>query len=439
MVQDTRSRKPVRPGFVVSIVLAGIILAAGATAALRFDRLPAARTPARHQANGPQASRLAALDRQAAKLPRYRHHVRPLFADAMKVTSAIEHGRFGRANRALERSLKQTSMNGWYYAPFAAFIEDIPLPGNAHFREQLDRWVRQDANAPMPYLVRAVYYFRTGWRVRGNRFANVVEPAHMQAFSDDMQQALQDLGKAMHLGGDNPYTAGLVLEILQAHGDSPLKMLYLDLYDALLNTATVHCYQPKQKIGARCVRQTMQQLVTAGLDRHVYRLLNSYDKVDKADFSSRVEGLIGGMIGYQGGQRYSSAILQLAAQAMHSDTRLVADDTGHNNYVIDMSVVYGRTHDLHHMLSELRRYHYLYDAKHESDNNMAIAYNNRCYAEMHLGKLRAALKDCNASLRYGNLPDAYAKQQKLIRRLKAAGESTAGQPKAPTHEPDASM
>lgn len=644
MSQDSRTRKPVRPGFILAIVVAGVILAAGASAAFRFDLLPVARAPAKRRTGDPGASRMAAIDREAAKLPRYRHHVRPLFADAMKVTSALQHGRFDRANKALERSLKHTRMSGWYYAPFTAFVEDVPLPGNPHFRKQLDQWVRQDPDAPMPYLVRALYYSQTGSRVRGTRFANAVEPAHMRAFSNDMNRALEDLGQAMRLGGDNPFTADLMLDILQSQGDSPvmkgafrqaigefpgyyslydtrlttlepkwggsvremyafvnkyagkapadspLKMLYLDLYDDLLDTATVDCYRPRKKIEARCVRRTMQQLVTAGLDKHVYRLLNTYDEVDKADFSSMVGGLVSNMIGYDGGQRYSSAILQLAAQAMHSDTQLVADDTGHNNYVIDrlaaevwaqrghydnaetlykraiadvsrdkfldregkdlalgnlydeladvyngtgayrevvvyekaarallgaihggntvegcsalvrlklyhaavrtcgrqiddgaglafrfwraraydhlgrnkaalrdyrrvagseshyrssaaidMSVVYGRTHDLHHMLSELRRYHYLYDAEHESDNNMAIAYNNRCYAEMHLGKLRAALRDCNASLRYGNLPDAYAKQQKLVRKLQAAGESTGPPSTAPTHKADASM
>lgn len=55
------------------------------------------------------------------------------------------------------------------------------------------------------------------------------------------------------------------------------------------------------------------------------------------------------------------------------------------------------------------------------------------------GHANAALEDSNASLRYGSLPDAYAKQQKLIRRLKAAGRSTAAQPEAPARQPNASM
>jgi len=35
--------------------------------------------------------------------------------------------------------------------------------------------------------------------------------------------------------------------------------------------------------------------------------------------------------------------------------------------------------------------------------------------------LKKALDDCTASLKYGNLPDAYRKQEELIKRLGAPG------------------
>jgi hypothetical protein len=36
---------------------------------------------------------------------------------------------------------------------------------------------------------------------------------------------------------------------------------------------------------------------------------------------------------------------------------------------------------------------------------------------MELGELKKALDDCTQSLRYGSLPDAYRKQQELVKRL----------------------
>lgn len=44
---------------------------------------------------------------------------------------------------------------------------------------------------------------------------------------------------------------------------------------------------------------------------------------------------------------------------------------------------------------------------------MAVAYNNRCYALMQLGEL----SDCTASLKCGNIPDAYRKEFELTKRL----------------------
>ena len=38
---------------------------------------------------------------------------------------------------------------------------------------------------------------------------------------------------------------------------------------------------------------------------------------------------------------------------------------------------------------------------------------------MQLGEFQEALDDCRASLRYGNLPDAYRKQEELVRRIGA--------------------
>ena len=37
---------------------------------------------------------------------------------------------------------------------------------------------------------------------------------------------------------------------------------------------------------------------------------------------------------------------------------------------------------------------------------------------MNLGALEKALDDCTTSLRYGSQPDAFRKQQKLVKRLK---------------------
>lgn len=92
------------------------------------------------------------------------------------------------------------------------------------------------------------------------------------------------------------------------------------------------------------------------------------------------------------------------------------------NAAINMSVIYAERHDPRSELEILNRNATLYDPRIDSIKDVAIAYNNRCHAYMHLGELKKALADCTASLRYGSLPDAYRKQQELIKRL-AAHES----------------
>jgi len=69
-------------------------------------------------------------------------------------------------------------------------------------------------------------------------------------------------------------------------------------------------------------------------------------------------------------------------------------------------------------LAILSKYTYLFDASRQSSDNLAISYNNRCFAYMQLGRLQEALDDCNTSLKYGRLPDALGKQQILMKKLK---------------------
>jgi hypothetical protein len=46
-----------------------------------------------------------------------------------------------------------------------------------------------------------------------------------------------------------------------------------------------------------------------------------------------------------------------------------------------------------------------------------VSFNNRCHAYMELGELQKALNDCTTSLQYDHIPDAYTKEQELMRRL----------------------
>ena len=97
-------------------------------------------------------------------------------------------------------------------------------------------------------------------------------------------------------------------------------------------------------------------------------------------------------------------------------------DDGSDNYLRDGAVI-----DMGHISALLGRYAaelqildghpFVFDPNIQSAGDVALAYNNRCFAHMKLNRLQEALADCTMSLKYGRMPDAVAKLQQLQRLL----------------------
>ncbi len=68
-------------------------------------------------------------------------------------------------------------------------------------------------------------------------------------------------------------------------------------------------------------------------------------------------------------------------------------------------------------LDFLEKHAYLFDELGETEKHVSIAYNDRCYAYMHLRQYQQALDDCNKSLTFFNLPDAVVKRRQLLKLL----------------------
>ncbi len=103
-----------------------------------------------------------------------------------------------------------------------------------------------------------------------------------------------------------------------------------------------------------------------------------------------------------------------------ADFTPVAD--GSNNWfrvgaALDMSYDFGQKQDYAGQLASMNQHSYLFDARIQPPHDLAVAYNNRCFAYMKLGQLRLALDDCTKSLSYDRLPDAFHKQQELRKTL----------------------
>jgi tetratricopeptide (TPR) repeat protein len=84
---------------------------------------------------------------------------------------------------------------------------------------------------------------------------------------------------------------------------------------------------------------------------------------------------------------------------------------------LDMSYDYGQKGDFAGQLASMNQHPYLFDDRIQPPHDLAVSYNNRCFALMQLGQLEKALDDCTRSLKYDRIPDALHKQQELLKRL----------------------
>jgi tetratricopeptide (TPR) repeat protein len=313
---------------------------------------------------------------------------------AARVRNAIKHDDFTAANGIVRGVLANSRLQNWRFYPFGDFITGITDVNDPTFEAHLNAWVALDKNDATPLLIRAQYYYDMGWFKRGTRYARETQADHIAAFQDDMNEALADADAATRLNDGNPYGFLLKLRVLLGLGmrdemkrtfeqailkypayfqlydavlralepkwggtvpamygfvdqyaggaaaGSPLKLLYLNLYAALLDTASGTCtaYARDKDETAQCVGSVMQKIVTPALEDHVSVALQLYNHSDHYQFGLVVENILFDMLKTSGGDMYSGAILQLAAAAMNSDTQLKEDKPGANNYVIDEAV-----------------------------------------------------------------------------------------------------
>lgn len=594
------------------------------TALILFFLILAPSTPAAAQSPkqfGPEVAKLVGGPR----------HYTPIYTKALRLRAAIRHGDFRTAEKMLKTNLKRSRIGMFHFHPFPALVEDATPAGDTTYLKRLNAWIARDPKLAVAYILRAEYEFDTGWAIRGTRFNDEVQAKHADSFAAELAAAGADIDRAIRLDASNPFARFLQLRVLKAAGSqaeldsafrgsirrfpnyyplyrvrlsalepkwggtpqaiyaylaayaqpaprySPLKMLYMQAYREFLDTAWIDCMRYRGDTRTRCTVAVMDHLATDDLEKKAYSVLALYHHTDhQYAFIDALEANLHDMVDTTGGERYSGAFLQLAADRLDTDNELVPDHTGTNVYMIDdltgdvwyrqnrfdnagkmyrraikdlphtrfpnreardralshlytdLAGVYDRQ-SIHqydkaiaylraanillgdptpgygreicgdlvlskhyrvmlrdcpvalqpggdariaywrarayralgkkaqairyyrfvansedswrsdavidmellypdnkkgwqHQLDILNAYPYLYNPAEDGKRSTAIAYNNRCYAKMHLGMLEAALKDCTASLRYGNLPDAFQKQRKIIQRLRAQGK-----------------
>ena len=84
---------------------------------------------------------------------------------------------------------------------------------------------------------------------------------------------------------------------------------------------------------------------------------------------------------------------------------------------VEVSLLQDKQHHFGQALQTLDRWRNLFTPALTSMYNIASYYNDRCYAEMNLGKLQTALSDCKTSIGYQPLPDAVDKEAKIEKMI----------------------
>jgi tetratricopeptide (TPR) repeat protein len=310
---------------------------------------------------------------------------------AQRANRAIMAGDFTTASQVITDVVGRSTIQNWRYFPFDDFVGYVFTLTPPELGSRLDEWVAQDAASALPLLLRAQYHYDSGWAKRGHEFSDKTAPERLTAFAGDMEKALADVNAAIGLDASNPFSFYLKLRILQAREDSaqftagfeeavarypnyyplygialnalqprwggsipamygfveryagaapqfsPLRLLYLSLYQRVLSTASVDCIASggdRDQI-TQCVTRFMKMAVLPTLDQGVQSALQLYDHTDRYQFGVAVKSILADIMATTDGEAYAGAILQLAASSMHSDAQLMEKDPGHNDYVAD--------------------------------------------------------------------------------------------------------
>ena len=290
------------------------------------------------------------------------------------VKAAIKKGDYNTANQIATDYLNQSTLPvQWNYYPFTGFIGSMKFLQDEVLLDNLNKWIAQEPQSVIAHLLRACYYDDVAWQIRGNGFSSQVSTKAGQTFHDYLQLGKQDAYQAIKLNENNPFSYQLLLRILSNRGDSeeleqafqraikkfpdfyplyqtrlsalqpkwggsieemyqftdryagkaadnsPLKFLYLQLYEHLLDTASITCNG-----NTECIAQFMNTYIEPHLTAEIETALNLYNKTDQFQFNLHLDGILQDLIKKQGGEYYVNTILQSAGSHL-----------GYNHYVLD--------------------------------------------------------------------------------------------------------
>ena len=309
---------------------------------------------------------------------------------SLEEVAAIKRGDYATARSIAETVLARSSSKGWRFYPWDAFMNTMTRGNDPVLLDHLNEWVQREPKSAIAHLMRAWYYHETAWSVRAQDVGWKIPTALYEEFKNDLRLAAADVRESISLNPQIPWSRYLVLLIATGGGDtpvaepafqsginafpeyyelyrlrlysltpkwggsvrdmyafveryagaapdnSPLKLLYLQVYSYLLNAAWFDCNALKNERLQECVSAGIKRLeIPPSVGDGLVKALKLYKVSDPIAFSNAVWPVLGAMATTPGsGSSAFGATLQVAASIMGSDNQL-SDEPGHNSYVLD--------------------------------------------------------------------------------------------------------
>ncbi len=351
-----------------------------------FNRGMAA-TPAPPQGNSGERALAQLVEERLAELAIPPKTIVMPTDQGLQTANEIKAGHYAAASRIALSVLASSRQHEWRNYPFDEYLGSIVRGEDPALLQHLDLWLAGEPNSTAAHLIRAMFYARAGSTARGAETADKVPQALMDAFTDDMTRSISDFRDAIRLNRDIPWSY-LELERVSLHvgnrpvadqafregsqqfsayfplysvrlkylapkwggsigamysfvdqyagasgPDSPLKLLYLDLYVALLDAARFNCGGDR----GQCFANQMARTVRPSLRAQIQQALNLYRPAIAAEFSAAIWPLLDKSSCPEcagSAANVGADILESAAEVMGSDNRMM-DHPSHNSYVLD--------------------------------------------------------------------------------------------------------
>ncbi|WP_347986603.1 hypothetical protein [Methylomonas sp. AM2-LC] len=326
---------------------------------------------------------------------------------ALAAKAAIKRNDFSTAAQITGDVLAHSKLLNWRFYPFNDFMRYFFNETDYGYLEYLDKWVAQEPKSALAHLLRAQWYYSIGQGIRGYDFSSKVADTHLQTYEDYLQNSDKDILAAIHLNAENPYSYFMYLNSISRMGDSPeteqafqlginkfptyyalyrarlksltpkwggspqamyaftskyadkakehspLKMLYLQLYNYMVDAASIACSSDKER--DKCVGEVMAKLIKPRMADDINTALELYNKTDPYQFALEINSILLSLAETSGADHFSGSILQLASDRMGSQLQLVDNNSGHNNYLLDQ-VAAKSWEDINHYENAEKKY-----------------------------------------------------------------------------------